>query len=129
MDSSNWTEKVKHPFYQAGLCLAGAILIPILAKVLEIAGMAGIAERFPWMSAASFMLLFAIFNSISSLTTPDMRKYWGQSIYSFMALAAGAGLFALLLGAFYRRSRFLPLDLRGGHLRLPDISELDGHLA
>ncbi len=46
------------------------------------------------MTAASFMLLFALFNSVFSVATDNMFKYWGRSLYSFMAVAAISGLLA-----------------------------------
>ncbi len=46
------------------------------------------------MIAASFMLLYAVGNSIFSVSSDNMAKYWGQSIYSFMGLAAASGLVA-----------------------------------
>ena len=45
------------------------------------------------------MLLFALFNSIFSLSSENLMKYWGKSLYCFMGLAAGAGFFAYLLSS------------------------------
>jgi len=51
-------------------------------------------NRWPWLTAASFLLFFALFNAIMSATSQNLMKYWGRSIYSFMGLAAGSGLLA-----------------------------------
>ena len=86
--------KTINPFYQAGIALVGVVAITLLAKVVGLSGIVSIPVRFPWMSAASFMLLFALFNSLYSLRTDDMMRYWGRSLYSFMGLAGLAGLSA-----------------------------------
>lgn len=77
----------------AALCLVGVLAVNLLAKILKISGM-DVAPRFPWMTAAAFLLLFSIFNSVGSLFAPDSMKYWGRSIYSFLGLALGSGLIA-----------------------------------
>lgn len=51
------------------------------------------------MIAASFMLLFAVANSMFSLGTANIRVYFGQSIYAYMGLAAASGLVAWLLSS------------------------------
>lgn len=77
----------------AALCLGGVLVVNLLAKVLQISGME-VAPRFPWMTAAAFLLLFSIFNSVGSLFAADSMKYWGRSIYSFLGLVLGSGLLA-----------------------------------
>jgi hypothetical protein len=42
------------------------------------------------------LLLFALFNSLLSLRADNFAKYWGSSVYSYMALAFGSGLAAWL---------------------------------
>jgi drug/metabolite transporter (DMT)-like permease len=98
-DSTSIFEKTFDPVYQAAIALGGVIVISILAKLLGLTGLVDIPQRFPWMSAASFMLLFAVFNSVFSLSSKKLMKYWARSFYSFMGLAAGAGLFAYLLSS------------------------------
>lgn len=85
--------KTTDPIYQAVFSLAGVLITTIGAKMAGALGI-GIHERFPWMAAAAFMLLFAVFNSLISLTTKDMMWYWRRSIYSYMVLAAVSGLVA-----------------------------------
>lgn len=82
-----------HPVVMAALCLGGVLVVNLLAKVLQISGME-VAPRFPWMTAAAFLLLFSIFNSVGSLFAADSMKYWGRSIYSFLGLVLGSGLLA-----------------------------------
>jgi len=91
--------KTINPIYQAGMALGGVVLFSFIAKLVHSTGLVDVPQRFPWMAAASFMLLFALFNSIFSLSSENLMKYWGKSLYCFMGLAAGAGFFAYLLSS------------------------------
>ena len=53
-----------------------------------------VGERFPWMCAASFLLFFALFNSIFSLSAADTNEYWTKSMIAFAGLALLSGLCA-----------------------------------
>ncbi|MEM9261041.1 MAG: hypothetical protein AAGA62_15465 [Bacteroidota bacterium] len=88
-----------NPVYQAALALGGVVVISLLAKLLHFTGLVDVPQRFPWMSAASFLLLFALFNSVFSVTSENLMKYWGRSIYCFVGLAAGAAGFAWLMSS------------------------------
>ncbi|MEL7220602.1 MAG: hypothetical protein AAGJ93_04735 [Bacteroidota bacterium] len=98
-DNSSIFEKTFDPLYQAAMALGGVVVISLLAKLLGLTGLVDVPQRFPWMSAASFMLLYAVFNSVFSLSSKHLMTYWRRSFYSFMALAVGAGLFAYLLSS------------------------------
>ncbi|MCI5084186.1 MAG: hypothetical protein MRY78_20970 [Saprospiraceae bacterium] len=89
-------DKAYNPILQAGLTFGGVVAFVLIAKIVKLTGLIYVPQRFPWMTAASFMLLFALFNSVFSLSSQNLIKYWGKSIYSFMGLAAAAGLFAWL---------------------------------
>lgn len=91
--------KTFNPIYQAGMALGGVVIFSLLAKLVHSTGLVDVPQSFPWMSAAAFLLLFALFNSVFSLNSENMMKYWGKSIYCFMGLAAGAGFFAYLLSS------------------------------
>lgn len=86
-----------NPVFQASITLGGVVLVNIGGGALSWTGILDTGERFPWMVAASFMLLFAVFNSVLSLSCVNMSKYYGASIYSFAGLALMAGLLAWLL--------------------------------
>lgn len=88
-----------NPIYQAGLALAGVVVFSLVAKLVGLTGLTDVPQRFPWMSAASFMLLFALFNSVFSLSSENLMKYWARSIYCFLGLAATAGGVAYLLSS------------------------------
>jgi len=92
-----FSDRVYDPFYQAGAGFAAALLINAFAGLVDATGLVKPGIRFPWMTAASLMLCFAVFNSVSSLTSASMVKHWGRSIYAFMGLAAANGLLAWLI--------------------------------
>lgn len=91
--------KTFDPVFQAMIALGGVIGISVIAKLIGLSGLTEVPQRFPWMSAASMMLLFAVFNSVFSLSAENMMKYWARSVYSFLGLAAGAGLFAYMFSS------------------------------
>lgn len=69
------------------------------AKLIKFSGIIDVPARFPWMTAAVFMLCFAVFNSVFSLSAENMMKYWGRSVYSFMGLAVTSGMLAWLFSS------------------------------
>jgi hypothetical protein len=87
------------PVKQAAITFAGVVVISLLGKAVAASDGLAVSDRFPWMAAASFMLVFALFNAVYSVSSDDMVKYYGRSVYSFMGLAAASGLFAWLLSA------------------------------
>ncbi|MEL6141644.1 MAG: hypothetical protein AAFU67_08495 [Bacteroidota bacterium] len=90
MAESSLFEKNFDPLVQAGIALAGVLVIDLIAVAV------GAGPRFTWLTATSFMLFFAVFNAVFSVSSRSMLKYWGRSIYAYMGLAAGAGLLAWL---------------------------------
>ncbi len=95
-NNQNFLDKTQNPFIQALIALAGVVLVILGSKIIQMTGLMTISERFPWMTACSFLLCFALFNSVFSLSTKNMVKYWGNSIYSFLGLAFSSGFLAYL---------------------------------
>ena len=89
-------DRAYNPILQAAITFGGVVCFVLIAKIVKFTGLMPVTDRFPWMAAAAFMLLFALFNSIFSLSSKNLMKYWGKSMYSFMGLAGAAGLFAYL---------------------------------
>lgn len=87
-------DRAYDPVIQAAVTLGAVIAFVLTAKLINLAGLMDIPQRFPWMTAASFMLLFAMGNSVFSLSSENMLKYWGRSIYSYLGLAVLSGVFA-----------------------------------
>jgi len=96
MKQSSIFDRALDPIVQAGLVL-GAVLLCILgSKLVKWTGLLEISDGFPWLTSASFLLFFAMFNSIFSLSATDMNKYWGRSILSWILLSACSGGLAYL---------------------------------
>lgn len=92
-------ERAIDPVIQAGIIFGGVLIFNVMAKFLAAIGLMNVSERFPWMTAAAFLLFFAVFNSLYLLSAKSMMKYWGRSIYSFIGLAAASGLIAYLFSS------------------------------
>lgn len=92
-------EKAIDPVIQAAIAFGGGLVFIIISKFINAIGLMSVSVKFPWMTAAAFLLLFALFNSLYSLTAKSMMKYWGRSIYSFMGLAACSGFSAYLFSS------------------------------
>lgn len=87
------------PFLQAAIAFGSVIIFILASKVIKLSGLMEVPDRFPWITAASFLLLFALFNSVFSLSAENILKYWGRSLYSFVGLAVGSGLAAYLFSS------------------------------
>lgn len=96
---STFIARAYNPFLQAATTLGAAIVVILGAKLVNLSGIIEVPSRFPWMTAAVFMLCFAMFNSVFSLSASNMMKYWGRSVYSFMGLAFLSGLSAWMFSS------------------------------
>jgi uncharacterized protein YacL len=76
------------PIKQVLIVLGLSIGFMIFSKLFEEIGIFENDPRTYWTLAATFILFFAIFNSLFSLTTQNMDRYWTRSMLSFVALAA-----------------------------------------
>lgn len=79
---------------QAAIVFGAGLLVSLLAKLIHIVGIIDVGNRFPWLCAASFLLFFAVFNSIFSLSAKDLNNYWTKSLVSYAGLAILSGLCA-----------------------------------
>ena len=89
----------QNPVFQALNTFSGEVIANVGALFLKWTGLLEVGERFPWMVAASFLLCFSVFNSIYSLTSGNMSRYYGASVYSFAGLALISGLLAWALSS------------------------------
>lgn len=92
-------DRAYNPMVQAGIVLGAGLITMLGAKMLNLTGWIEVGDRFPWLTAASFMLFFALFNSVFSLSSPNLNQYWGRSMFSFGALALASGLMAYLFSS------------------------------
>jgi len=91
---TSFFERATNPILQAIVIFVAGLVITILSKLVSLTGIMEVQQTFPWMSAAAFMLFFAMTNSIFSLSSKNMMQYWSRSIYSFLGLAVTSGLMA-----------------------------------
>lgn len=94
--NQSFFDRAYNPILQAVAVYIGVLVMIAGGAIVKLTGLISVSPRFPWMCAAAFMLLFAMFNSIFALATDDIGKYWGRSIYSFLGLAVLAGFTAYL---------------------------------
>jgi len=84
------------PARQAGLVFALSMGSLVVAIILQSAGLAEFQDHFPWTIATSFMLFFIVFNTVFSLSSPDMNKYWVRSVSCYVILAIVSAMTAYL---------------------------------
>lgn len=85
--ANNWTWfNISNPLFQALITLAGVVLVDFIGVALEWAGLVTLEPRFAYLTAASFLLCFAMFNAVLSISAPSTLKYWAKSVYSFLGL-------------------------------------------
>lgn len=93
---SFFEKNITHPTFQAAVIFAAGLVLMTMGWLLSVSGLVVVGRLFAWSVAASFALLFAIFNSLISIRAAHSGKYWGASVYSFMALALCSGTAAWL---------------------------------
>lgn len=98
--------KAMNPYIIAGIALGSSVLFMILGKFTNAIGVTTLTERFPYISVGSFMLLFAIYNSVFSLNSEDINKYWISSFLAYCGLVAGGLLFAYLFSSLWLPGTF-----------------------
>lgn len=92
----NFNDKIKEPKWQFICCIVGSILVSLMFWLMVKLNIMDSYDKFYWMSASAFLLLYAIFNSLISLGS-DNISYWGSSIIMFILLAVLAGGVAFAL--------------------------------
>ena len=91
--------KAYNPFLQALMLFAAGFVVMLFSKILSWTGIFEANQKFPWMTAAAFVLCFAIFNSITSLSAKNLDKYWLKSFASYALLVLASGLMAYLFSS------------------------------
>lgn len=84
------------PKIQVIAVLATILVTACISKLVGLIGFLGKDPSATWIIACAFTLLYAVFNSIFSLTAENRNEYWGQSIIGFVVIMFGGGLIAYL---------------------------------
>ncbi len=90
----SWLYRAYDPYLQAGATLLLVLTFMLMGSFMKWAGWMTHSPRYPWLIAASFLWLYAIFNSIFSLSANSINAYWGRAIPAFGLLALLNGLLA-----------------------------------
>ena len=118
--NSSFFEKTYDPVVQAAVVLGLGLVVMIGGKLIAMLDFIRVSERFPWMTATSFLLFFALYNSVFSLASKDMNKYWGRSMLAYLGLIVCSGLLAYLFSAMSVNNmgsyRWIMLVLTFGYL-------------
>lgn len=85
------------PPIQAITIYVSFIVVVLLSTLLGYTGLISVGQKFPWVLAGSFILLFSMFNSVLFLSAVSPGLYYRNSIYSFAALAVLSGFSAFLI--------------------------------
>lgn len=96
-ERSSYLAKAYNPFYVGGVVAGLSLLLMLGGKLFHVMGWLGVSRSFPWLSAASFLLVYAVFNSIFTLSSKNLDRYMGRSISAFLALLIVLALLARLV--------------------------------
>jgi hypothetical protein len=91
--------KAYNPVLQASMLFVAGFVVMLFSKILSWTGIFEANQKFPWTTAAAFIFLFAIFNSITSLSAKNLNNYWIKSMASFGTLAVASGFMAYLFSS------------------------------
>ncbi len=79
--------KLDRPPIQALAILLAALFIMTIGWGFTASGIVAFEPLFAWSIGAALMLFYALMNSLLSIRAVSFVKYWGASIYSYLALA------------------------------------------
>jgi len=91
--------QIGKPVQQAGTALGLGLFIMLVGWLLRIAGAVDVAPNFFWLTAASCVLLYAMFNAMISVSADNIDRYWKSAIPLFFGLMLVLSLLATLLSA------------------------------
>ena len=90
--------KAFNPYLQALIVLGIITVLSTGWKLLTFTqDLSSEALTTPWTITVSFLLFFAVFNSVFSLSAKDINLYWRKSMISFVALMVFSGFLAYFL--------------------------------
>jgi len=92
-------EKAYDPILQAAGILGLVVVVILFSRIVDATGIIEVGQKFPWLTAASFMLFFSVANSFVSLSSKNLNAYWTRSILSFVGLAGATALTAYLFSS------------------------------
>lgn len=91
--------QIGKPFQQAIIALSLGVVIMLVGWLLRVSGTVDVAPNFFWLTAASCVLLYAMFNAMISVSADSIDRYWKSAIPMFFVLMLVLSLLATLLSA------------------------------
>ena len=85
MANSIFTKNIK-PIWQAAVIFFAATAVQLLTYGVQSTEAVALNENMAWKTAGAFLLTFAIFNAVLSLSATHYNKYWNQSAICFLVL-------------------------------------------
>ncbi len=119
----------KKPISQFAIIATTAILIMTLYKLVALLGWNHNEKQFYWTLGGTFVMFFAVANSVTSLNVKgDLSHYWQRSTAAFTFLALGLGALAWLYSGLSPREAgsilFILVVLTFGYLLLLSVMRL-----
>jgi hypothetical protein len=120
-------ERLYQP-YGLGIAVFGvAVLAMFICFLLRSMSILVVSPIIFWVVWATFLLCFALFNSVLSLNTKlDMNQYWFKSTSTYTALVIGLGAFSWLFSGLSLREagtfQFIFIVITFGYLLFLSIA-------
>lgn len=85
------------PFIQVGAVLIVILIFNLFSWIFTELNLLDVNQGRPWLITTSFVLCFALINSVLSLSSPSQNKYWLHSIISYASLLIIGGSMAYFI--------------------------------
>ncbi|HMQ07992.1 MAG TPA: hypothetical protein PKC30_11865 [Saprospiraceae bacterium] len=95
-DKSIYAKSIS-PMLQAGVIYVLMLIFNIFSYFASFTDLFMIKQGAPWVIFSSFLLFYALINSILSIAARDRNKYWLYSILSYAGLGLAGGTTAWLI--------------------------------
>jgi uncharacterized membrane protein len=90
-------ERAYSPLLQTSVVLSASFVGMFLLKIMAWTGLHAVDPMIYWIVAGTFLLFYALFNSILSLNCENITQYWSQSTGGYAVLMGLTGGVAWLL--------------------------------
>lgn len=91
--------QIGKPIQQVVIALSLGVVIMLVGWLLKVTGAVSVDPNFFWLTAASCLLLYAMFNAMISVSAESIDKYWKTAIPLFFGLMLVFSLLATVLSA------------------------------
>jgi len=89
--------RVGRPVQQAVFAAGLGVVIMLVGALVNFSDGVEVSPNFYWLTAASCVLLYAMFNAMISVSAENIDKYWQGAIPMFFGLMLVLSLLAMLL--------------------------------